>query len=184
MIDSQLEEQLRDNAEAVFGKGKELPAGHRERFEQRLKSFREGRKDVQGNRILNPIRQVVGKSKLGKIISSKKWLVASVAVAALLAGFVFVLNPFEIKTQSDSLVDLCYYYNIQIKEQAAYTRQLISQVDETNREILFANVDFIENEPIPDVQLSDDDYCLLITNFYENKIETLQNIQDLICTTD
>ena len=177
MIDSQLEEQLRDNAEAVFVKCKELPAGHRERFEQRLKSSRAGQKDVH-----DPNKQVAGKS--GKIISRKKWLVASVAVAVVLVGFVFLLNPFEIKTQSAGLVDLCYYYNLQLKEQAAYTRQLISQVDEANREILFANVDFIENEPIPDVQLSDDDFFLLITNFYENKIETLQNIQDLICTTD
>jgi len=180
MINSQFEKQLRDNAEAVFGQGRSLPVGHRERFEQRLKSCNVEQKDVRDNKTL--ISRTAGNS--GKFALWKTWVVASVVAAAVFAGLAVLLNPFAKKSQRIELAELCYYYNIQLEEQAAYTRQLIKQVDETNRGILFANVDYIENEPIPDVQLSDDDLLLLIIRFYENKIETLQNIQDLIWATD
>jgi hypothetical protein len=81
-------------------------------------------------------------------------------------------------------MDVYNYYSILLEEQAETTRQLIQQTTEgTNRDILFVNVDLIENEPLPDVQLTNDDYIVLIADFYTYKIETLQNIQNIIKET-
>jgi hypothetical protein len=41
-------------------------------------------------------------------------------------------------------------------------------------------VEFIENKPVPDIQIPDDEYIILIASFYTRKIETLQNIQNII----
>ncbi|MDR2147332.1 MAG: hypothetical protein LBE91_12815 [Tannerella sp.] len=157
MFENQLENRLRENAGAIFGQEKELPAGHRERFERRLKER-----------------------------SNRKWkirLIATVAAAAVIAGFVFFPNLFAAKQQNDEPANVRSYYNMLLKEQAEATRQLIRQVDETHREVLYANVELIENNPAPDVQLPDDEYVILIADFYRNKIERLQNIQDIIAAT-
>ena len=166
MFDNLLENRLRENAGTVFGQGKEPPAGHRERFEQRLKTAN-----------TEAIRQS------GKVAAWKMRFVATGAAAAVLIGFVFLLNPLEGKQQSTALADVRNYYHMLLEEQVETTRQLIQQVDETQREILFADVEFIENEPIPDVQITDDEYIILVASFYTNKIEILQNMQNIIIAT-
>ena len=171
MIDRLLENRIKENAEAIFGPDMELPDGHRQRFEQRLKAVRVGLKE-----------DVAGKS--GKITSWKIGFITAVAVAATLIGFVFLLNPFAKEQSSHALVEVQNYYNMLLEEQADVTRQLIRQVDETHRETLFANVDFIENESLPDVQITDDEYIILIASFYSTKIETLQNLQNIIKTIE
>ena len=162
MFDTQLENRLKENAEAIFGQGKEPPAGHRERFEQRLKA------------------RVIRKS--GRVAVWKTGLITT-AAAAVLTGFIFLLNPFAVKQQNTELADVRNYYSMLLEEQAEVTRQLIQQADETQREILFDNVELIENEPIPDVQITDDEYIILIASFYTDKIEILQNMQNIILET-
>ena len=171
MIDSLLENRIKENAEAIFGLDIEPPDGHRRRFEQRLKAVRVGQEET-----------VDGKP--GKIASWKVGLFTTVAAAAVVIGFVFLLNPFAKEQNNHALAEVRNYYNILLEEQADATRQLIRQVDESYRETLFANVDFIENEPLPDVQIPDDEYIILIAGFYATKIETLQNIQNIIKTTE
>jgi len=198
MIDSQLEVQMKENAEVIFGQRKELPPGHRERFEQRLKlnRLRQGERFVkrlqtckagddveQDKPVLKKVR-AKATDKSGKAVSVKTWIISSAATAAIITGLVFLLNPFAVKSQSIDIVELYFYYNLQLEEQAAFTRHLIQQVDEANRAILFANVEYIENEPIPDVHLTDNEFALLVACFFEKKIETLQNIQDLILSTE
>jgi len=171
MIISLLENRIKENAEAIFEPDMELPDGHRQRFEQRLETVRVG----QGE-------ETAGKSD--KIASWKIGFITTVVVAAALIGFVFLLNPFAKEQNRNALADVRNYYNMQLEEQADATRNLILQVDETHRETLFANVDFIENEPLPDVQITDDEYIILIADFYSTKIETLQNIQNIIKTSE
>ena len=171
MIKNQLEKKIKENAEAIFWPDMDLPDGHRQRFEQRLKAVRVGKKE-----------ETAGKP--GKIASRKIGIIISVTAAAVLICFVFLFNPFVKEQNRYALADVRNYYIIQLEEQADATRQLIRQVDETHRETLFANVDFIENEPFPDVQITDDEYIILIASFYSTKIETLQNLQNIIKTTE
>ena len=161
MTNNQLEGKLKENAEVIFGQGKEISAGHRERFEQRLKVF-SGHKGV----------------------SWKTRLITAIASAAVLAGVVFLLNQHFKKVEETELSIIRSYYHLLLEEKADATRQLILQVDESHREILFSNVAFIENEPVPDVQLPDDEFIKLITSFYSKKIETLQNLQNSIISTE
>ena len=160
MTNNQLEDKLKENAEVIFGQGKELSAGHRERFEQRLKAI-SGQKGV----------------------SWKIRLTTAVASAAVLAGVVFLLNQYVKKAEESELSIVRSYYHLLLEEKADATRQLILQVDESHRDILFSNVDYIEDEPMPDVQLPDDEFIKLITGFYSKKIETLQNLQNSIIST-
>jgi len=181
-----LENQLRENADAIFGRGAELPAGHRERFEQRLKEFssaQEGFKDKTLSDSLDAIPASNLSKKAEIIVKRKKWVIAIVAAAAVIAGFVFLLNPFAEKPQKSELALVRSYYRLLFEEQAEITRELIQQVDETHRDILYTNVKLIENTPVPEVQLTDDEHILLIADFYKNKIEKLQNLQNLIKST-
>ena len=162
MFDTQLENKLRENANMIFGQGKEPPAGHRERFEQRLKA------------------KAVRKS--GRVAVWKTGLITT-AAAAVLTGFIFLLNPFAKERPNAELADVRNYYNILLEEEVETTLQLIQAMDETQREILFDNVELIENEVIPDVQIPDDEYIILIASFYTDKIEILQNMQNIIRTT-
>ena len=166
MFDNPLEDRLRANAGTLFEQDKELPAGHRERFEQRLKTAN-----------AEAIRQS------GKVAAWKTRFIATAAAAAVLTGFVFLLNPFAGEQASTELADVRNYYSMLLEEQVEATRQLIQQVDETNREILFTDVELIENDPIPDVQITDDEYIILVANFYTNKIEILQDMQNIIIAT-
>ncbi|MDR0743377.1 MAG: hypothetical protein LBF05_03350 [Tannerella sp.] len=199
MSDSKLESKIREYAEEIFGKDVELPSGHRERFEQRLKELHTGCE--AGN------RQEAGSTeqRSGKVISFKKWIyrtrhnfvkrsgrirsqdniarsiIASVAVAVVIAGFVFLLNPSAGSSQpNQELANVRNYYNMQLEEQLDATRQLIRQVDGAYREILLANIEQIKNEPLPDVQITDDEYIVLIADVYTGKIEVLQNLQNII----
>jgi len=162
MYDIQFEKRLKDHAETIFGQGKKLPAGHRERFDLRLKEFNSG---------------LTVKSTAKKRTA---WKALSLAIAAVLAGIVFLWNPSVENQPNTELTEVRNYYNMLLEEQAEATRQLIMQVDENQREILFSNVDLIENEPTPEVQIPDDEYIILIASFYTNKIESLQNIQEII----
>ena len=171
MIKNHLEKRLRENAETVFSQGKEPPAGHRERFEQRLKAL-DRRQDTFFPNTTTPRQFTAG----------KKWLVAT-AAAAVIAGFMFLLNPFSNEYQRSELADVRNYYSMRLGEEADVTRQLIQYVDETHQSILIANVEYIENEMIPDMQLTNDDYIKLLVGFYTNKIEILQNLQNIIIET-
>jgi hypothetical protein len=186
MFDSQFEDRLKENAEAIFGQEMELPVGHRERFEQRLKEVGMGREGFH-EKAFSPFEQTVNSETVlqsGKVVSWKTWLVTAVAVAAVLAGFVFVLNPFAEEHPNTELANVRNYYSMLLGEQVEATRQLILQVDENHRETLLTNVDFIENESIPDILIPDDEYIIMIASFYSYKIETLQNIQDLIIASE
>jgi hypothetical protein len=159
MPENRLERKIREHAGEIFGSGAALPAGHRERFEQRLKpAGRTGK----------------GARKPGGL---KKWLIASVAAAAsAVAGFIFLPDS----RSGSELSDVRNYYNMQLEEQIDVTRQLIRHVGESGRKELLAGIEQIENEPVPDVQVPDDEYIVLIAEVYTEKIETLQQLQNII----
>ena len=165
MLDSQFENKLKENAKALFGQEKEPPAGHRTRFEQRLK-------ESNGNND--------GKRQTSLVKMRKIRIITLAATAAVLAGLVFLLNPFFREQQDPTLAEVRNYYSIQLEEAAEVTRLLIQQVDETNRSNFLQDVAMIENDPLPEVQMTDEDYIVLIADFYTLKIEILQNMQKLI----
>jgi hypothetical protein len=188
MSDNKLENKIKEYAGEIFGREIELPSGHRERFKQRLKRLHTGceagRQEeagctagVKNNASATTATETEQKS--GAVVSLKRWLIASVAAAAVIAGFIFRLKPSVVDSQPNR-EDVCNYYNMQLEEQVDATRQLLHHVDEAHREVLLADVERIENEPLPDVQLMDDEYIVLIAGIYTSKIETLQNLQNII----
>ena len=188
MNNNQFETKLKKHADDLFGKEKELPDGHRERFEQRLKDFSLQKNNIgisqsDSNDNADTLFAVSKQqSNPGKTVLWKKWLITTVATAAVLAGIVFILNPFAKEQQNQELTYVRNYYNILLEEETVATRLLIQQVDEVNQEILLANVDLIENDQLPEVQMPDEDYIVLIAGFYMYKIEILQSIQSAIKT--
>lgn len=178
MPDNKLENKIKEYTGEIFGKGTEPPAGHRERFEHRLKAFQAG---YSTSSTLNvSVEQPATFRKSTKVVSLRKWLAASVAAAAVIISFVLLLNP-PVENQSEpALADVRNYYNMQLEEQADVTRQLVMQVDEAYREVWLTNIEQIESESIPDVQIPDDEYIVLIADVYTNKIEILQNMQNII----
>jgi hypothetical protein len=186
MSDQSLENKIKKHADAIFGGDVALPSGHRERFKQRLKELNDMTQaafpeDTELTENVRSAGQPETRQKPGKVLSFKKRLIISVAVAAVMAGFVFLLNLFVEKYQPDQkLADVRNYYKMQLEIQVDETRRLIQHVDETYREALLANIEQIENEPLPDVLITDDEYIVLIAGIYTRKIETLQNVQNII----
>jgi len=92
----------------------------------------------------------------------------------------FLPDLFVEELESQELADVRNYYSMQLEEQIEATKLLIQNVNEEYRKDLLDNIEQIGNEPVPDVQIPDDEYIVLIANVYSNKIEVLQNLQDLI----
>jgi len=177
MNNSQFEDKLKVHANELFGQEKEPPAGHRERFEQRLKEFS---RTGNGGVLPSNSSDDISPEPLRHTPPYQRRLLLVATIAAIFAGILFLLNPFGSKQQDPSLADVRNYYSMLLEEKADATRQLIQQVDATNREILLTNVDLIENDPLPEALMPDDEYIILITAFYTYKIEILQNIQAII----
>jgi hypothetical protein len=170
MPDNRLENKIRKHAGEIFGRDTELPSGHRGRFEERLKMLHASRRTGNCRERRNGLR-----------IRLKKRSIASVAVAAaVVAGFVFLPDPSAGIRPDPELADVWNYYRMQLEEQIDATKELIRHVDEAHREELLADIEQIENEPVPKVQLTDDEYIVLIADVYTGKIETLQNLQEII----
>ncbi len=184
MFDDKFENKLKEHAGELFGQDGALPAGHRQRFEGRLRKLLEKQDHFfKDEEVAESVEQTENAKEVrlsGKSISLKKWLITVVAAAAILAGFVFLLNPFTEEQQDSELADVRNYYNMKLEEQVDVTKQLIRHVDQPHQEVLLANVEYIENEPIPDLQVPDDEYIVFVASVYASKIETLQNIQEII----
>lgn len=174
MNSNHFEDKLKIHANEIFGQEKELPAGHRERFEQRLKDNRNARSWRGLGGFFSSLTAVKANW------SSTSWIITTAAAAAILAGVVFLSNPSTVGQQEVTLAAVRSYYSIRLEEEAEATRHLIQQVDVTNREILLKDVELIAGDPLPEVQMSDDDYIVLIADFYAYKIEILQNLQSII----
>ena len=166
MLDYKFESNMKKYAGEVFGQGTEPPVGHRARFEQRLKENQATMKT---------------KRKAGKVIRLKKWLTTIAVAAAVLSGIVIIRFLPADEMQSFELADVNNYYKMKLVDQVDETKRLIQNIEElSHRNVLLANVEHIENLSIPDVQITDDEYIILLASFYSNKIETLQNIQNII----
>ena len=165
------ESNIKKHAGEIFGHDKELPAGHRERFEQRLKAFTKPETATE---------QAVIQRKSGKVIQLKKALIAAIAAAAVITGFIILYDSPVEKLESSELADVRNYYSMQLEALVDETKLLIQNIDSKYKKDLLVSIKRIENEPIPDVQIPDDEYIVLIAGIYSNKIEVLQNLQDLI----
>lgn len=175
MPDRKFEDRIKEHAGEIFGQGVELPAGHRARFEQRLKDINA---QGVGEAATQTENEIVNQSIIS--ISLRRLLTVSIAAAAVILGFIFLRPSLTSEQQNPELAEVRNYYNMQLEEQVDATIQLIQHVDEAHRTEFLVNVEQIENDPIPDVQITDDEYIVLIASIYTNKIESLQNIQNLL----
>ena len=182
MFDNRFENEIKKHAENIFGQGGELPVGHRERFEQRLKEYRDSLtdNDERSKPEIVPDTGIV-KQKKGIIVQFEKWFAGAAAVAAVIIGFMFITNTAT-EEQTDLRVDdVRNFYSMQLEEQVEATKLLVSKVDEEDyRKFLSTNIEQIENTAVPDVQITDEEYIVLIANVYTDKIEALMNMQNII----
>lgn len=175
MSDDKFENRIKEHAEEIFGQDVEPLAGHRARFEQRLKGLK-----VQEPKELIVKTENGSVNKLVRVVLLKSWLTISTAVAAVVIGCLFLLPSLTEEQQSPEVTEVRNYYTLQLEEQVDATMQLIQFVDEAHRTEFLTSVQQIENDPIPEVQITDDEYIVLISNVYANKIESLRNIQNLL----
>ncbi|MDR0697674.1 MAG: hypothetical protein LBG28_00425 [Tannerella sp.] len=190
MLDDKFEEIIRAHAGEIFGQVAGLPDGHRKRFEQRLKEYKERcgvpvlsadcRQSARATSLKHADSATDCRHVSSAVSMKKRWIAIVATAAAVLAGIVFMLNLPEDKQHGTELADIRNYYNMQLEEQSEVTRQLALNVDDAHRTALLADIERIENDPIPDVQVPNDEYIVLIVNVYEKKIEILRNIQYVI----
>ena len=176
MFDEKFENKVRNNAGEIFGHAGEPSAGHRERFEQRLKKEYAKKISTGDGMTVAPTKR---KSRM--VVTLKIMLVAVVANAAVIAGFIVLINSQADKSQGTELADVRNYYNMRLEEMVDATKLLVQNIDEEDhKKFLLDNIEHIENITVPDVQVTDDEYVVLIANVYTDKIEALQNMQNIL----
>lgn len=194
-----LENKIKTHADEIFGQGKNPPEGHRTRFEQRLKAFRTQSEPFvplllenalpTGAVVTPPLSESALPSRTAatghdkeKVSWQKRryWMAAVASAAALLAGAVWLLYEPAKTSGYPAVADVRNYYDMQLEEQVDATKQLMQTLDEAHRDVLLANIERIEEAPIPQVQLTDDEYIVFLADVYTNKIERLQNMQEVI----
>ena len=182
MFDDRFEYEIKKHAESIFGQGSELPEGHRERFEQRLKERRNSLTDnnERSKPEIVPDTGIV-KQKKGIIVQFEKWFAGAAAVAAVIIGFMFLTDTMTEEQTGPRVDDVRNYYSMQLEEQVEATKLLVSKVDEEDyREFLSSNIEQIKNTAVPDVQVTDEEYIVLIASVYTDKIEALRNMQNIL----
>ena len=181
MFEDKFENEIKKRAGEIFGQEINLPAGHRERFEQRLREQNAAdASDASVTEILedNKDAAIVAHNQ-NKVIPLRK-IIATIAAAAIFVGFLIIHNIQADDSPSTELAEVRNYYNLLLEEQIDATKQLIQNIDEEGRrEALLENIEQI-NSPIPEVQMPDDEYIILIANVYTSKIESLQDLQDIL----
>ena len=176
MFDDKFEKIIKSHSGEIFGHGIEPSAEHRERFEQRLRM-----ECTKENVHRDGMGTVVDMQVSGKVLPLKRFLVAAISTAAVIAGIIILVFLSADKTQGTELADVQNYYNMRLEEQVDAAKLLVQNIDEEeHRMFLLANIEKIESIPVPDVQITDDEYIVLIANVYSDKIEALQNIQSLL----
>ena len=194
MFDNRFENEVKKHAGEIFGQDIQLPAGHRERFEQRLKTLQGSLTDnnEQNEKISEPVNESgnvhsaeYAKQKKGRVVQFGKWLVGAIAAAAVIAGFIFLTDTATEDQDGPRIEDVRNFYSMQLEKQVDATKALAQGINEEKyRDDLLSNIELIENEPVPDVIMPDDEYIVLMANIYTKKIEILKNIQDKIEDTN
>jgi len=194
MLDDRFESEVKKHTGDIFGQNCELPGGHRERFEQRLKARRGNLTDDNEQKYIisepeNELDNIPDtetvKQKKGIFIQFEKWFAGAAAVAAVIAGFIFLTDTTTDEQDGSRIEDVRNYYSMQLEEQVDATKTLAQGIrEEKYRDALLVNIERIESEPVPDVVMPDDDYIVLMANIYTKKIEVLKNIQSNIKDTN
>jgi hypothetical protein len=181
MSDNRIENEIKKHAGEIFGQEISLPTGHRERFEQRLRGLNgteATNEDVTEIPDDNKDAAIVAYNQR-KVVPLRK-IITAIAIAAVFAGFGIINNIQIDDSQSTELAEVLSYYSLLLEEQIDATKQLVQNIDEEGRrESLLENIERI-NSPIPDVQMPDDEYIILIANVYTSKIESLQDLQNIL----
>ena len=178
MFDDRFESEVKKHVADILGKGCKLPEGHRERFEQRLKAHRSFLTE-------NVPDTGAVEQKKGSIVLFEKWFAGAAAVAAVIAGFIFLTYTMTEEQDGSGIENVRNYYSLQLEEQVDATKTLAQGIrEEKYRDALLNDIERIENEPVPDVIMPDDEYIVLMANIYTKKIEVLQNIQSNIKDTN
>ena len=148
-----LENRLQAQAAEIFA-ADTPPAGHRERFAQRL----------DAERALRRRRRLSWRLAIG-----------AVALAAAVASD-------GCDDAAESPVEVQRYYAMKLDHELEATRALIGDTENEDRRALLEELQAMQVEGVPDVQLPDDERITLIVRVYTSKIDALKHIQTQLST--
>jgi hypothetical protein len=174
MQTERLEQQIREHAGDIFGGAQEPPTGHRDRFAARL-----------DKRYLTDSKpETDTKTEMDtKLVPLRKTMRYMTAIAAAIAGIVFLVRYSTTEELDARIVDVRNYYGVRLEEQTDATIKMLQNINGVDSHFLLANIEQLRDEPVPKVQLTDDDYIIFIAQVYTKRLESLQQIQDAIQLT-
>ena len=160
-----LENRLQAQAAEIFA-ADTPPAGHRERFAQRL----------DAERALRRRRRLSWRLAIGAVV-----LAAAVALTAVWLWPTTVTSD-DSYDATESPVEVQRYYAMQLDHELEATRALIGDAENEDRRALLEELHAMQAEGVPDVQLPDDERITLIVRVYTSKIDALKHIQTQLST--
>jgi len=83
---------------------------------------------------------------------------------------------------TESPVEVQRYYAMKLDHELEATRALIGDTENEDRRALLEELQAMQAEGVPDVQLPDDERITLIVRVYTSKIDALKHIQTQLST--
>ncbi|MDR0795560.1 MAG: hypothetical protein LBE79_05815 [Tannerella sp.] len=152
---NKLENKIKKHAVDIFD-GEPL-TGHRERFAGKL--------------------QAAGEKKQVSI----RRIISYVSVAAVFAGAIFFIKDIiQPEMETESLSEVQSYYTMQLQDKIYRIEQLLTNLDEENRNTLIRDMETMQQEAEAYIQDSGENNIPFIVMVYSTKIEALEHIQNLL----
>ena len=158
----QLDDYIKNNADKF--NDEEPPEGHRQRFEQRLKGI-----------------SVKKRNKI-PILKNAYFYPAAAIIIGITSGLLFLArsgNAAHICLLSEEMLETQNYYASELDTNVERLKKILADVDADARAEVMTEVEIImeDSEKLPPVLCNNNDESFnVLVNFYNSKINTVQNI--------
>lgn len=173
---NRLEHTIKTHSHEIFACG-EPKDGHRERFARRLEALHAAttsgiRTDTH---VTHETKANNRRNRVWRILTA----VVTTAAAVIAAFWLFTSRPEMTApiSSEDSPADVQKHYAMLFENELETTKQMLSLMDGNERSKVLEELETMEAEPMPDVQMTDEHKITLIVNIYSSRISALQQIQ-------
>lgn len=173
---NRLEHTIKTHSHEIFACG-EPKDGHRERFARRLEALHAATTSEVGTdtHLTHETKANNRRNRMWRILTG----VVTTAAAVMAGIWLFTSRPEMTAPLSseDSPADVQNHYAMLFENELETTKQLLSLMDGNERAKVLEELETMEAEQMPEVQMTDEHKITLIVSVYSSRITALQQIQ-------
>ena len=177
-----LEHTIKTHSHEIFASG-EPKDGHRERFARRLEALHaETISEVETDtHVTHEAKANNGRNRVLRVLIGA----LTTAAAVMTAFWLFTSQPemTEPISPEDSPADVQNHYATLFENELETTKQMLTLMDGSERSKVLQELETMKTEPVPEVQMPDENKITLIVSIYSSRISALQQIQMNLITS-